>query len=64
MQKDLRKLVKKAKKLGWTVEVTGGTHLKWIPPWDADFVMTGSTPSDYRAWKNICQRLRRAGLKL
>jgi hypothetical protein len=30
--KETEALAKTAKKQGWTVEVTGGNHLKWTPP--------------------------------
>jgi hypothetical protein len=30
--KETEALAKKARKQGWTVEVTGGNHLKWTPP--------------------------------
>jgi hypothetical protein len=30
--KETEALAKKARKAGWTVEVTGGNHVKWTPP--------------------------------
>jgi len=30
--KETERLAKLARKQGWTVEVTGGNHLKWTPP--------------------------------
>ena len=62
MSKDLRKLMRRARKQGWKVCLTGGGHIKWEPP-KGDFVMSAQTPSDYRAFYNIRQRLKRAGLK-
>lgn len=64
-KKEIRKLIKRARKQGWTVVTTGGGHLRWSPPDpERPFVITGATPSDYRAFKNIRARLRRAGLKV
>jgi hypothetical protein len=30
--KETEALAKTARKQGWTIEVTGGNHLKWTPP--------------------------------
>lgn len=53
------------KEQGWVVERTNNNHLKFVPP-DATqpICITGSTPSDWRAWKNNAAKLRRCGLKL
>ena len=50
---------------GWRIEVTGGNHLKWIPPDKTKpIIITSSTPSDVRARKNIIASLRRSGLDI
>lgn len=65
-KKDLKGLIRKAEHAGWTVSLTGGGHLKFIPPKGSDSavpVFTGSTPSDHRGFKNLCAMLRRRGLE-
>jgi hypothetical protein len=61
MRKDLRRLAAEAQRQGWSVEKTGGGHLKWVAPSGAR-VYTASTPSDPRAFANVRAMLRRAGL--
>lgn len=62
-RKDMRKLIRKAKRRGWAVTLTGKSHLKWQPP-EGAFVITPSTPSDGRAAMNMLAELRRHGLDL
>lgn len=62
--KEVRRLIRFAIKLGWTVEVTGSGHLKWKPPDGSPFVVSSRTPSDPRALQNLRAYLRRAGLPL
>lgn len=59
--KDLRKLVREMEKQGWTVEHMNSDHLRWYPPDGRDPVFSGSTPSDWRALRNIKAKLRRRG---
>ena len=48
---------------GWRIVVRGG-HLKWYPPDPAlPMVVTATTRSDRRAWKNARAWLRRSGLE-
>jgi predicted RNA binding protein YcfA (HicA-like mRNA interferase family) len=58
--KDVTKLIRKARKQGWTVEHTGGSHLKWTPP-DGPFVITAQTP---RRTERLMAKLRKAGLEI
>ena len=63
--KHLKKLIKKARKQGWLVELTKSSHYKFVP---ADktkrIVYTGSTPSENKAKQNLIKDLARSGLKL
>lgn len=60
--KEMKQLRKLAVEQGWRVEYTKGGHLKWFPPVGTEFVVSSSTPSDYRAIKNLRAMLRRHGL--
>lgn len=62
MQKDLRQLLRRVDRLGWTIQ-QGGSHLKVIGP-NGAFVTVPSTPSDWRAIRNCRAQLRRAGCPL
>jgi 2-keto-3-deoxy-galactonokinase len=59
--KEIEKLVKKARKDNWDVTVTGGNHIKWVDP-DGNTVcisgLTGSTPG----WVKAKNQLKKAGL--
>ncbi len=60
----LKELARQALAQGWRVEYTGTGHWKWYPPPPAaGLVVTSSTPSDSRAFKNIEADLRRHGFK-
>jgi len=59
-RKDLHKLIRDVKAQGWRVEHTGRNHLAFRSP-QGGTVYTASTPSDYRATKNIRKMLRRYG---
>lgn len=60
LKKDLETLVKKAEAQGFTVERTGGDHLKWTAP-SGEFHFSPSTPSDTRGLKNTLADLERIG---
>jgi hypothetical protein len=63
--KELKKLMKKARDQGWTIVHSGGGHLKWKPKDKSQpIVVSGSTPSDHRSISNLKSQLRRSGLKL
>ena len=65
MVKDVRELARIAAAQGWRVERTGKHHLRWVPPDRGRRVIySGSTPSDYRAIRNIRAMLRREGLRV
>lgn len=59
---NVRDLYDLAREHGWTVEISNGNHLRWIDP-DGNVVShTSSTPSDWRAVKNLRKQLRAGGL--
>jgi len=58
--KDLSQLIKRAKKQGWEVVLSNGSHLKWYSP-NGKFFFSGSTPSDHRALSNVRRDLRNNG---
>lgn len=63
-KRDLKEIRTVAKRAGWSVNVTGGGHLRFCPPPSlrGPCIFTGSTPSDHRAIANLRARLRKAGL--
>lgn len=61
--KDLKPLIRQARKQGWTVEDTrGGGKLKWISPRGGVPYFSSKTPSDRRAIHNISADLTKRGL--
>lgn len=59
--KDLNQLRKLAEAQGWRVVRTHNDHYKWYAPDGKTMVVSGSTPSDHRAFKNQLALMRRAG---
>lgn len=62
--KDVKALIKRAEKQGWTVSRTRADHLRWTSPTDPRPYFSSSTPSDKRAIINISKDLQRRGLRL
>lgn len=60
--KDIEKLARKARKQGWTVEVTRGNHLKFTPPNGGQPIFGGLT-SCQTGVKKFTSTLRKAGLQ-
>lgn len=59
LRKDVDKVVKDARKRGWTVTTTKrGNHLRLTHP-EHGVVFMGSTPSDYRSIQNFKSLLKR-----
>jgi len=62
--KDTEKLIRLAKKQGWSIEVTGGNHLKWLPPTKSqDLVISGLTMNTSGILQTK-KRLKKAGLNV
>jgi hypothetical protein len=63
--KDVRQVIKEAKKAGWRVEKNGVNHIQLYPPNIIDgFVTMSSSPSSPRNFKNIKMILRSKGLNV
>jgi hypothetical protein len=62
LAKDLRPLARKYQAKGWRLELTNKGHVRWIAP-SGETVVSGSTPSDWRATKQIEARLKRVDRK-
>lgn len=60
---DIRKLVRTAKRAGWTITRTRNGHIRFRHPSGHPCLFTGSTTSDHRRAKKLRCDLRRAGLK-
>jgi predicted RNA binding protein YcfA (HicA-like mRNA interferase family) len=60
MRRDLVKLLTAARARGWTLSRTRGGHLRLRHPTTGATVVTASTPSCWRAVRNIAADLRRA----
>lgn len=58
--KELKVIIKQAEQQGWEITVSRSCHLKWRSP-EGALVVSGLTPSDWRATNNIISRLKRAG---
>lgn len=59
--KDMRPLVKRARRLGAEIRQTKGCHIVFVLP-NGERVITSGTPSDHRVLKNTTAELRRKGL--
>ena len=58
MKRDLAKLLRAARARGWQVTPTRGGHWKLTHP-GGGLVVTGTTPSDFRALANLRATMRR-----
>jgi len=54
-----RKLIATMNKRGWTVTVTGKSHLRFQYCKTGDVIFHGGTPADRRSEKNLMARVRR-----
>lgn len=60
-KKELKKLMRIARKQGCKVKTCGSGHLKWYLP--KGIVHTPKTPSEYRSILNVKALLRKHGLR-
>jgi len=58
MNKDMNKLMREYRRLGWVITKTGGNHYKWVAP-DGRCIFTASTPGDFYNLANVKARLKR-----
>lgn len=56
-----RKLVRALREQGYTVEPTGGGHLRVLDRRGAVVGVAAATPSDWRSDRNLLARLRQTG---
>lgn len=54
-----RELIKRMRKRGWTVTMTGKSHLRFKYEKTGDVVFHGGTPADVRSEKNLMARVQR-----
>jgi hypothetical protein len=59
--KDLKKLVRAARKQGWTVEQTKNGHWRFKAPDGIGLVHASGTASDHRSMANLLAQLKRYG---
>jgi predicted RNA binding protein YcfA (HicA-like mRNA interferase family) len=59
--KETEKMIRKAKSAGWTVEITRGNHLRFLPPDNGPIIIAGLTSSTSGVLQTR-KRLRKAGL--
>ena len=59
-RKEIKEMIKAARKAGWIVTLTNGGHWKWQNP-NGDIFYSALTPSDRRALLNMKAYLRRMG---
>ena len=60
MVDSIGKMRREIARLGWSTEHTRGGHLRCSHPRAAYHIYAASTPSDYRAWKNLQASMKRA----
>lgn len=56
----IKKRIREIERLGWTVEVTGGGHLKLTQPATRKPVFAACTSSSESGWLNMLAQMRRA----
>lgn len=59
--KDIEKMIRRARKDGWEVELTKNNHIRFKPPGGGDMIIAGLTPNQSGVLQTR-KRLRRAGL--
>jgi predicted RNA binding protein YcfA (HicA-like mRNA interferase family) len=59
MKKELKRHIQRYRKRGWKVELSKKSHYRWRSPDGLTVVISGSTISDYRGWKNHVATLKR-----
>lgn len=61
-KKRVNEIIDQAEAQGWTVTITGGGHLRFIPPdKNKPMVHAPATSSDHRGLANTVSQLRRSG---
>lgn len=60
-RKDVRAIIRSARRAGWSVGFTNGGHLRFHAP-SGVTIYAASTPSDPRSIANLRAHLKRCGL--
>lgn len=60
--KDVEKVIRKARKAGWEIELTGGNHIKFTSPRGGKPVIGSLSPGSSRAVRTLRHNLEKAGL--
>jgi hypothetical protein len=60
MKKEIRKLIRQYRRLGWTISVAGSGHIRWASP-QGRVVVSSATPSCSFALKKIEHELSSNG---
>ena len=63
LKKELRQILREARRQGWRVELQRSGHYKLYPPDSSEYVTTGSTPSTPSSIRNLLSRMRSFGFK-
>jgi hypothetical protein len=64
-KKELRPAIKAAFEAGWTLDHTGGTHIRLTPPGEGRVIIISLTPRNPEgSAKKLRSALRRAGVEL
>jgi hypothetical protein len=63
LKKELRQILKEARRQGWRVELTRSGHYKLYPPGGERPLFTGSTPSSPSAIRNLLSAMRSCGFR-
>ena len=62
-KKDLKKHIAHYRSMGWIVKRSNGGHYRWYSPNGVSCVISGSTISDHRGYKNLIAHLKRVERK-
>lgn len=61
--KDVEKVIRKARKAGWDIQITGGNHIKFQPPKGGQAVIGSLSPGSSRSVRTLRHNLAKAGLQ-
>jgi hypothetical protein len=61
---DFQALLDAAPQQGWTIKRTGRGHWQFLAPDKVTIVTGGGTYEDFRSFRNLVARLRKAGFQI
>jgi hypothetical protein len=59
MTKEMKRFIREAEDVGWRVEPTRSGHLAFYSPDGQNVIHTGSTPQDWRTYRNLRAEIQR-----